>query len=317
MTLPLLFGPYGSAAAEHIERFAQANINALWFHGFDPAAFEVCQKHGIAACVEFKTFRADFAQRPDLVPIGVNGKPIRFGELVQGVCLSKQDFLNETEAALIAGLKQFEPTGVWLDYLTYAGWFETPAPDLQDSCFCPACIREFCQATGIDADTSQAILGHHAAAWARHKCERVARYATHYAGLVRSLRPGCVTGAYMCPWTPEEFDGALTRIFAQDYALLAPAIDIFTPLIYCTKSGRPHRWGRDFLEASPGFVPAGKPVQLILDVLEFPGSLLETAQSALPSLGIQLFGGARIFNDPKHVRLFAQAVEEIREKSAL
>ena len=102
---PLLFGPYGSAAVEHIERFSQANINALWFHGFDPAAFEACHKHGIAACVEFKTFRADFAQRPDLVPIGADGKPIRCGELVQGVCLSKQDFLDETEAALIAGLR--------------------------------------------------------------------------------------------------------------------------------------------------------------------------------------------------------------------
>ncbi len=312
MTLPLLFGPYGSAAVEHIDHFAQAKVNTLWFHGFDPAAFEACQKHGIATCVEFKTFRADFAQRPDLVPIGVDGKPIRFGELVQGVCLSKQDFLDETEAALIAGLKQFQPTGVWFDYLTYAGWFETPAPDLQNSCFCPDCIREFCQSTGIDADTSQAILSKHAGAWERHKCERVARYAAHYAGLVRRLRPGCITGAYMCPWTPEEFDGALTRIFAQDYVLLAPAIDIFTPLIYCTKSGRPHRWGRDFLEASPGFVPAGKPVQLILDVLEYPDSLLESAQSTIPSLGIQLFGGKRIFDDPEQVKLFAQAAEKIR-----
>ncbi|MBN1372609.1 MAG: hypothetical protein JW987_11780 [Anaerolineaceae bacterium] len=315
MTLPLLFGPYGSAAVEHIDRFPQANINALWFHGFDPAAFETCQKHGIAACVEFKTFRADFAQRPDLVPIGTDGKPIRYGELVQGVCLSRHDYLDETEAALIAGLKQFEPTGVWFDYLTYAGWFETPTPDLQDSCFCPDCIREFCQSTGIDADTSQAILSQHAAAWTRHKCERVARYAAHYAGLVRSLRPGCVTGAYMCPWTPEEFDHALTRIFAQDYSLLAPAIDIFTPLIYCTKSGRPQRWGRDFLEASPRFVPAGKPVQLILDVLEYPDSLLETAHSTIPSLGIQLFGGKRIFEDPEQVKLFAQAVEKIRAEN--
>ena len=165
------------------------------------------------------------------------------------------------------------------------GGLKRPRPTCKTRASAPLASAEFCQATGIDADTSHAILSKHAAAWARHKCERVARYAAHYAGLVRSLRPGCVTGAYMCPWTPEEFDGALTRIFAQDYALLAPAIDIFTPLIYCTKSGRPHRWGRDFLEASPGFVPAGKPVQLILDVLEFPGSLLDTAQSALPSAG--------------------------------
>lgn len=314
MNIPLLFGPYGSAAVEHIDRFSAANMNALWFHGFDAPAFEACQRRGVAACVEFKTFRADFSHRPDLIPIGADGKPIRFGELVQGVCLSKQDFLDETEAALITGLKQFEPAGVWFDYLTYAGWFEAPAPDLQDSCFCPDCIREFCQSTGIDADTSQAILSQHAAAWERHKCERVARFAAHYARLTRSLRPGCVTGAYMCPWLPDEFDRALTRIFAQDYTLLAPAIDIFTPLIYCTKSGRPARWGRDFLEASPSFIPHGKPVQLILDILEYPASLLECARSSIPSLGVQLFGGKRIFDDPQQVKQFALAVDQIRQQ---
>jgi hypothetical protein len=38
---------------------------------------------------------------------------------------------------------------------------------------------------------------------------------------------------------PKEFDDALRRIFGQDYTRLAPAIDVFTPLIYGVKSGRP------------------------------------------------------------------------------
>ena len=101
--------------------------------------------------------------------------------------------------------------------------------------------------------------------------------------------PECIIGAYMCPWTPAEFDGALTRIFAQDYALLAPAIDVFTPLIYVAKSGRTPEWGREFLEMSPAFVPPGRKVQLILDALDFPDSLLAAAESSRPSWGIQLF----------------------------
>lgn len=314
MNLPLLYGPYGSAAAQFIDQFARAKVNCLWFHGFDAAAFETCQRHGVAACVEFKTFRADFNKRPELIPTGVDGKPIRYGELVQGVCLSQPNFLDETEAALVEGLRQFEPAGVWFDYLTYAGWFETPHPDLQESCFCPACIAEFCQATGIDAETSEEILSRHAAAWTHHKCERVAGYAARYASLVRTLRPGCLTGAYMCPWQPEEFDGALRRIFAQDYTLLAPAIDIFTPLIYCTKSERPNQWGREYLEASPKFIPPNRPVQLILDVLEFPGSMQETARSRLPSLGVQIFGGARIFQEKEHIFELARQIDLIRQR---
>ena len=250
----------------------------------------------------------------ELAPIGADGRPIRYGRLVQGVCLSKGDFLAETEAHLLDGLRTFKPIGIWLDYLTYAGWFEDPAPDLQESCFCPACIAEFCDATGLDAVTPNRILHAHAAAWTQHKCARIAGFAAHYAGLIRAYLPDCIVGAYMCPWTPDEFDAALTRIFAQDYALLAPAIDVFTPLIYAQKSGRPAVWGREWLEAAAGFVPAGRRVQPILDVLDFPDSLIAAAEAAAPSWGIQLFGGAQVFRDGDQAEVFRNAVERIRRK---
>jgi hypothetical protein len=312
--IPLLFGPYGSSALEYIDRFESYEANAIWFHGFDEAAFRASEQHKIAPCVEFKTFRADFDTHPELVPIGVDGKPIRYGELVQGVCLSQQAFLEETEAHLLDGLARFQPAGIWLDYLTYAGWFETPDPDLQDSCFCPRCVAEFCEATGIDADTPAKILEEYAAEWERHKCERIAGFGARYARLIRERQPDCVIGAYMCPWLPDAFNRALTRIFAQDYALLAPSIDVFTPLIYVKKSGRSAAWGREFLEASPGFIPRDRPVQLILDALDFPDSLLATASSAVPSYGIQLFGGAKVFGEPQQAAVFAESVRRMRNQ---
>ena len=308
------FGPYGSSALPYIDRFAANGANAFWFHGFDAAAIDACEQHGIAACVEFKTFRADFDARPELIPIGVDGQPIRYGDLVQGVCLSQTAFLAETEANLLDGLRRFAPAGIWLDYLTYAGWFETPAPDLQESCFCPACIADFCEATGIDATTPAQILTTAADAWTRHKCRRIAGFAAHYAGLIKAHHPACIVGAYMCPWTPDEYDGALARIFAQDYALLAPSIDVFTPLIYAAKSGRPPAWGRDFLDSAPAFVPAANPVQLILDALDFPASLLATAEAERPGWGVQMFGGAHLFADTERAAIFAQAVEQMHRR---
>jgi len=305
---PILFGPYGSSALEFISRFAENSVNACWFHGFHAAAFDACDQYGIAACVEFKTFRADFDQHPELIPIGVDGKAIRYGRLVQGVCLSQQEFLAETEANLLDGLHRFAPRGIWLDYLTYAGWFETPTPDLQESCFCPRCISEFCNATGVDAATPAEILSRHATSWTRHKCERVAHFALHYAQLIRSHLPGCIVGAYMCPWTPDEFDGALSRIFAQDYALLAPAIDVFTPLIYVKKSGKSADWGRSWLEASPGFVPPERKVQLILDALDFPESLAALKDVKPVGWGVQVFGGAEMFKHEEWLKLFSAFV---------
>ena len=110
------------------------------------------------------------------------------------------------------------------------------------------------------------------------------------------------------PVDAREFDGALTRIFAQDYALLAPAIDVFTPLIYAQKSGRLPEWGRQFLEAAPGFIPTDRKVQLILDALDYPNSLLAVAESVQPSWGIQLFGGASLFRDGGQPEIFRDAV---------
>jgi hypothetical protein len=233
--------------------------------------------------------------------------------LVQGICLSQTEFLAETEEALWTGVRVYQPVGIWLDYLTYAGWFEVPDPDLQESCFCPSCIADFCEATGIDATTPDEILSQHAQAWTRRKCERISQFGHRYAEIIRTQLPDCIIGAYMCPWTPEEFDGALTRIFAQDYALLAPAIDVFTPLIYAQKSGRTPDWGRQWLEASPSFVPAGNRVQLILDAMDFPESLEVTAQADPPSWGIQIFGGDQIFGDTEKAAIFQRAVERIQQ----
>jgi hypothetical protein len=314
MPFPLLFGPYGRNALNRIDRFSAIGANAAWFHMFDAEAFAACERYGVAPCVEFKTFRADFKERPELVPTGVDGQPIRYGRLVQGVCLSQEDFLAETEAHLVEGVRQFQPVGVWLDYLTYAGWFEMPDPDLQESCFCAACIAEFCEATGIDATTPAEILAQHQAQWTKHKCECIARFGAHYAQITRSHLPNCVIGAYMCPWTPAEFDGALTRIFAQDYNLLAPAIDIFTPLIYGTKSGRDAAWSRRFLAQAQTFTPEGRKVQLILDAVDFPASLEETAQADPPSWGLQVFGGAEIFQRPGWDDQFRRAVEQIQSR---
>ena len=312
-TLPL-FGPYGTQALQHASELPAYGCNAAWFHGFSQEALEACARHGIAACVEFKTFRADYDEHPELVPIGMDGGPLRRGRLFQGVCLSQSEFLAKTEAALIDGLCSADPAGIWLDYLTYGGWFEVPDPDLQESCFCQACVDEFCQAAGIDATTPGEILAHHGTSWARHKCERIACFAGRYAEIIREHRPQAVIGAYICPWTPDEFDGALTRIFAQDMALLAPFIDVFTPLIYARKSGRGPEWGAQYLEASEKFVPRDRRVQLILDALDFPASLQATAESPKPSWGLQIFGGAEILGSQEKARQWAAAVAQIRRR---
>lgn len=312
MDVPVLVGPYGGIDREYVSAMTEAGGNAVWFHGFNGQLFDLCDAHGLAPCVEFKTFRADFAEHPDLVPIGVDGHPIRYGRLVQGVCLSKQWFLEKIEEELTQGVRTYRPAGVWFDYLTYAGWFETPDPDLQESCFCDDCVADFQNAYHVDASDPEEILREHGEAWHRYKCERIAGFAARYRQIVKAALPDAVIGAYMCPWEPHEHHGALTRIFAQDYGLLGESIDVFTPLIYAKKSGRPANWGRTFLTRKHAFVPQASKVQLIVDVLDYPASLTEAAASPVPTWGVQLFGGRSVFADAEQTRYFARSAEAIR-----
>ena len=307
-----MIGPYGSAALNNAAQFKDIHADTAWFHGFDEWAFEACARNGIQACVEFATFRADYKKFPHLVPIGVDGNPIRYGTHLQGVCLSQVNFLDEIENKLKAGLSAYAPAGIWLDYMAYGGWFEDPAPDLQDSCFCAECINHFNQATNIDETNPQRILANHHEAWANHKCRRITDFTSHYTAIIRKMCPSATIGIYMCPYTPDEYDGALSRIFAQNYALLAPFVDVFTPLIYCAKSGKDALWGKTFLESSPNFIPEGKPVQLILDYKDFPDSLEQTVLSSVRSNGVQMFSGAEIFKDKASMEIFEKCADRLR-----
>jgi hypothetical protein len=53
---------------------------------------------------------------------------------------------------------------------------------------------------------------------------------------------------------------------------------------------------------------------LILDALDFPESLEETAHSSIPTWGFQLFGGAQVFGDPEKARIFRSAVETVQKR---
>jgi len=306
-----MIGPYGAAALKNADLFKEINADTAWFHGFDEEAFNICARYGIQACVEFPTFRADYKKYPKLVPIGIDGKPIHYGTHLQGVCLSNKKFLRDIEKRLKAGLAAFKPAGIWLDYMTYGGWFEDPAPKLQDSCFCKNCIKHFNEATGVNESDPLRIVSEHKDLWISHKCERIASFTKTYSNIIRSVNPDIIIGMYMCPYTPDEYDGALRRIFAQDYELIAPYIDVFTPLIYCEKSGRGTDWGLKYLKASPGFVPPGKHVQLILDFMDFPESMECCLSSNVPSKGIQMFSGSEIFTDKAYMEAFARCAEVI------
>jgi len=59
---------------------------------------------------------------------------------------------------------------------------------------------------------------------------------------VEEARPQAILGMFSIPWGPEDFDNAIQRVIAQDFARLARDIDVFSPMLYHTMCGRPVEW---------------------------------------------------------------------------
>lgn len=309
MEIEELRGTYGEKGIDYARDIKKTGCNALWYHGFRESGFEACERYNLKPCVEFRTFRADYDRRPGLVPLDVQGNPLRRGTHFQGICPSQRDFIDERLAELADGMARFSPHGVWLDYLTGGGWFESARPDLQENCFCPSCVEAFEAFSGIDCDSPSVILEQHRADWTDFHCRRIARLGSEFARIIKAADSQCLVGVYMCPWTPEEYGGALRTVFGQDYALLADFTDVFTPLIYAEKSGRPAAWARDFIKEAGRFVPPEKPVIPILDALDFPGCLEALVKVKGLSRGFQMFAGGELFSRRESRLEFARLME--------
>lgn len=307
----LLFGPYGGITENEVDLFKSSAANTIWFHDFNETLFNLSEKISCNACVEFKTFRGDYKKNPKLLPLGIDGKRLQYSSMFQGICLSQHEYLQEIVENLINGLKKFTPYGIWLDYMTFGGWFETTAPDLQDSCFCSECINTFQNKYNIDISSPLEIRNKYYKEWIRYKSDTITDYAENYNAIIKKYAPDCIVGIYMCPWKPDEFSGALENIFGQNYRKLAPYTDFFTPLLYARKSGKPAEWGRRFLENSKQFIPDQSRAQLIIDFLDYPDSLQEIADSKVPSAGIQIFNGKAIFESIENVKIFDTCVKKI------
>ena len=58
----------------------------------------------------------------------------------------------------------------------------------------------------------------------------------------RKLGPDAVLGIFGVPMREADFNGAVRRTFGQDWATLAPFVDVFSPMVYHIYCGRPLEW---------------------------------------------------------------------------
>jgi hypothetical protein len=254
----MIYGAYSSPERlwERGLTFRDVGVNALFLGSGRITAnlLARARDEGAAVYAEFATFRGDYLldKYPDVAPIGRDGLPISKTKRFLGACPSCPRLLLDKRTALRSLLREHPVAGVWLDYLHFHCDFELPNPPLDQSCFCDRCLARFARDTGLaprgrtTAERAAWILEAALPAWTGWKCDVVAGFAAEARAIIAEERPDARLGIFSCPWTDDEYGGALRTIVAEDLDRLHAIVDVFSPMVYQAKCGRSPGWVGDY-----------------------------------------------------------------------
>lgn len=242
-------GIYGGFPREILDRGhtpADYGINAVWVGSGGLKAEEIDRYHalGLKVYAEFNSMHAApyLKDHPDAAPIGPDGKPSPPPQGWQGVSPFHEGYRRNRMDEFRRVLTTFDIDGIWLDYHhAHASW-ERAEPDLPDTDFSPAALRLFREKTGIDlpADVPAAarlLLGEHRDAWTDFRCEVFTDWVREYRELLDAVRPAALLGTFHCPWSPDEYDGAIRHKLAIDLPAQVPYLDVLSIMPYHARFG--------------------------------------------------------------------------------
>jgi hypothetical protein len=235
-------------------RFDDYGIGALFLHSgrIDAEVLARAGEQGAVVYAEFATFRGDYLleRYPDVAPVGKDGLPAQGTARFLGACPTCPGLVREKWAALRRLVREQAVGGVWLDYLHFHCDFEVPdaALTLDETCLCDRCVERFGAATGLrpagrtTAERAAWVLTEAGVAWADWKVETITAVAARARRILDEERRGLLLGVYCPPWTDAAHGGALRRVLGNDLDRLHAWVDVFSPMLYQVKCGRPVAW---------------------------------------------------------------------------
>jgi hypothetical protein len=242
-------GIYGGFPREILERGqtpAEYGINAIWVGSgsLNPTEIDRYHKLGLKVFAEFNSMHAAeyLKDHPEAVPIGPEGKPSPPPQGWQGVSAHDPGYRRNRMNEFRRVLKTFEIDGIWLDYHhAHASW-ERAEPDLPDTDFSPAALREFTAKTGIKLPAeapaaAKLLLGELRDAWTNYRCDVFTDWVREYREILIAVRPTALLGTFHCPWSPEDYDGAIRHKLAIDLKSQAKHLDVFSIMPYHARFG--------------------------------------------------------------------------------
>jgi hypothetical protein len=239
-------------------RLDEYGINAVFVHSGSITAelMTRAKAEGAAVYAEFATLNGKgyVEKHPEAWPVNEKGERAPAASWFMGVCPTEPGFKAHRMRQLEDLLHKHEVAGVWMDYVHWHAQFEEPEPILPETCFSPTCLAAFQAATRIrvpEGDTSEKarwILSRHDKEWRAWRSSVIVAWASDMRKLLKAKRPGALLGVYHCPWTDDEYKGALRRTLGLDLGKLASIVDVFSPMVYHGRMGRPPEWVGDYVK---------------------------------------------------------------------
>jgi hypothetical protein len=239
-------------------RLDEYGVNALFVHAgsINTALMQRAASEGARVFAEFPTLNGKgyVENHPEAWPVDQHGRRAEPATWFMGVCPTEPRFREWRMKQLNDLLERHQLAGVWMDYFHWHAQFEEPQPVLPETCFSPTCIATFERVSGIrvpqgtTAERAQFILQQHDREWRSWRTRHLVAWAREIKAVVQKKQPQALLGVYHCPWTDSEYNGARGRILGLDLTELAAVVDVFSPMVYHGRMGRPAAWVGEHVE---------------------------------------------------------------------
>ncbi|WP_406699389.1 hypothetical protein V5E97_11020 [Singulisphaera sp. Ch08] len=243
-------GVYGGVPAEPLDggrTLAESGINAVWVGSgaLGATRIEPLRKQGVKVFAEFNTMHdaSYLKDHPDARPVGTDGQPCPAPDGWQGVCPTHPGYRAAKMEAFRRVLADHAIDGIWLDYHhAHASW-EQAIPNLPDTCFCERCLDAFERDTksnlpeGTTSERARQLLGPWKEQWVTWRCGVFTDWVRQFRTIRDETRPSALLGTFHCPWSEEDFGGALRQKLAIDLKAQAVYLDVLSPMPYHARFG--------------------------------------------------------------------------------
>ena len=235
-------------------------VNAVFVHSgaIDDALVKRARAEGCKVFAEFATLNGGYdkwvEKHPDAHPIDDEGNPARKATWFMGVCPTNKPFREFRMTALRKLLEKHDLDGVFLDYLHWHAQFEDPYPQFIKTCFNDDCLTAFEKHSGVKvqggttAEKARWIFANAAKRWEDWRVAVLLDWAREAREITRSIRPNAIVGNYHAAWRDEDLGGIRRRTLGLDFRELAKHVDVFSPMLYHGRSGKPPESVKDYVE---------------------------------------------------------------------